>query len=200
MTKAFSRRVVARFMDRGAAGHPLTFAGNPYAGLKGCGRPSKEVDTTALSAPTKVAFGIALLSLTAAAATGLFVLREQTLAADLSLAGSGPVRVSIQGPDGEFLFNGTVAVENGSALTALEEAARRGGLPLRIERYEMGAYVAAIAGHEAHGAHGWQYWVGRDGAWVQGDRSAEHHPVREGDWVQWRWSSVGDTAPFAERS
>lgn len=144
--------------------------------------------------PSKVVVGIALLAVTAAGATGLLALRASL--EEVPPTGAGDARVSIQLPDGSFLFNRTVPVANATALSALAAAAREGSFTYDAQSYDMGTYVVGIGGHAARGAEGWQYWVHRDGAWVQGDRSADRFPVAPGEWVHWRWSSVGETTPF----
>lgn len=102
---------------------------------------------------------------------------------------SGAYAIKIEGPDGGVIFDGVAHAENATVLTLLEAAAELGSFALVIDAYPgMGAYVRSIDGHEAHGASGWVYEIQRDGAWQNGDRSAAHQPLREGDAVRWRWT------------
>lgn len=97
---------------------------------------------------------------------------------------SGAFEVEVIGPGGP-LFAGTLRVENATALAALLAT----GLPVVTEDYPgMGAYVRAVAGHEAAGAEGWVYEVLRGGAWRSGDRSADAFPLEPGDAVRWSWT------------
>jgi len=147
--------------------------------------------------PAKTVAGIVLLAVTVASALAALHLRDELLRAGLAEgAGAGNVRVTVLDPDGRALFNGTVHLENGTVLLALDAAARAGNFTYGVREYDMGAYVHEIGGHEARGAHGWKYWVQRDGGWSLGDRSAQWYPVRDGDWVLWRWGTLDDSEPF----
>lgn len=101
---------------------------------------------------------------------------------------SAAFAVEIVGPDG-VLFEGTVQVENATALSALQAAAARAGLELTLEEYPgMGTYVRAIGPHRAAGPTGWVYEVREESGWVSGDRSAAHRPLRAGEALRWSWT------------
>lgn len=101
---------------------------------------------------------------------------------------SGSYPVSIIGPEGT-LFEGIVRVENATALSALQAAAASAGLGIEMETYPgMGVYVRAIGGIRAEGPSGWVYEVREGDAWVSGDRSAAHRPLREGEALRWSWT------------
>lgn len=102
---------------------------------------------------------------------------------------SGAFSVTIVGPGNATLFEGVVRVENATALSALQAAAREGGLDVATQNYPgMGVYVRAIGGHAAQGPNGWIYEISRGGAWVSGDRSAADYPLQAGDALRWRWT------------
>jgi len=93
------------------------------------------------------------------------------------------------GPEGPLLDE-AVEVEDATVLRALEAAAARAGLALRLEEYPgMGTYVRSIGQWTAQGATGWVYEVERDGAWRSGDRSAEFYALEKGDAMRWTWTS-----------
>lgn len=145
----------------------------------------------------RIVVGVALLALAAAGAVALVALQQAAQADGLAEAGTGEVRVSIVGRDGETLWNGTVRVENATGLTALAEAARVGGFTYRVRDYGgMGAYVEEIAGQEASGPEGWKYWTLEDGRFVEGDRSSEFAPLQDGGWVHWRWAASDTREPW----
>lgn len=103
---------------------------------------------------------------------------------------SAAYRVEALGPEGAILDE-VVAVDDATVLGALLAAAERRGLEVRVDRYPgMGAYVRAIDGVEAAGASGWIYEVQREGAWQNGDRSAELYSLQKGDSVRWRWTDA----------
>jgi hypothetical protein len=107
---------------------------------------------------------------------------------DAPSSGVASYPVEVVGPEG-VLFQGTVRVENATALSALEAAAAHAGLGLKVQRYPgMGSYVRAIGPYEAAGASGWTYEVKRGDAWTTGDRSAEYFPLAPGDALRWRWT------------
>lgn len=126
----------------------------------------------------RLVLAIGLLVLLAGGAVGLYALR--------TLDGTpGQYRVLVIGPGDDILFDGNVTASDGTVLSAL----RATGLALDVREYPgMGAYVRGIAGHQASGASGWIYEVGRDGAWSSGDTSAEFAPLTAGDEVRWRWT------------
>lgn len=96
--------------------------------------------------------------------------------------------VEIVGPGGA-LFEGTVSVENATALSALQAAAREAGLEVDLEEYPgMGTYVRAVGPHRAGGPSGWVYQVRVEGEWVSGDRSAADRPLRSGEALRWSWT------------
>lgn len=96
--------------------------------------------------------------------------------------------VLVLGPEGPLL-DVTVTVESATVLLALEQACAERAIDLEVERFPgMGTYVRAIAGHRADGADGWIYEVLRDGAWINGDRSAEYFALEGGDAVRWSWT------------
>lgn len=100
----------------------------------------------------------------------------------------GVYHVEAIGPDGTVL-DARVHVPDATALRALEAAAQASGIALELERYAgMGTYVRAIGGHAARGASGWVYEIQRDGALMNGDRSAEFFPLEQGDAVRWSWT------------
>lgn len=102
---------------------------------------------------------------------------------------SGTYAVEAIGPDGP-LFLETVALDDATALRALEVAAERRGFALTLEEYPgMGTYVRAIGPHVAAGASGWVYEVERGGSWISGDRSAEIFALQKGDALRWSWTS-----------
>lgn len=101
---------------------------------------------------------------------------------------SGSYEVEIVGPDG-ILFSGAVAVENATALSALQAAAARAGLAVQLEEYPgMGTYVRAIGPHRASGPTGWVYEVREPSGWTYGDRSAADRPLTAGEAVRWSWT------------
>lgn len=103
-----------------------------------------------------------------------------------AVAGTHAVR--IEGPAGT-LFDDSVSVERATALSVLLAAAGKGGFGVEVDEYPgLGAYVRAIAGHEASGTSGWIYEVSSaDGGWVAGDRSAALRALAPGEAVRWRW-------------
>lgn len=103
-------------------------------------------------------------------------------------AASGAVRVVVTGPGAEPIHDGTVDVENGTALDALLAAADAGGFAVETRAYSYGTYVVSIAGHRASGASGWIYAVERGGERRPADRAADLMPVGEGDTVRWTWT------------
>lgn len=102
----------------------------------------------------------------------------------------GRYEVEALGPDGR-LFLETVALEDATALSALQAAAAAQGIALALEEYPgMGTYVRGIGGHRAEGASGWIYEVQRDGSWIGGDRSAAFFGLQKGDALRWSWTAV----------
>ncbi|HWG89950.1 MAG TPA: hypothetical protein VNZ52_03785 [Candidatus Thermoplasmatota archaeon] len=145
----------------------------------------------------KVAVGVGLLAVVALAAAGLVALDAALLAAEKADRNApGDVRVTVLLPDGRPLFNATVPSENGTALSVLLSAAAAGGFEVVVDNQSLGAYVRAIAGHEASGAEGWKYYVQHAGVWEGGDRTSADYPVGRGDWVLWRWGGLEDEGPW----
>ena len=109
--------------------------------------------------------------------------------------GAGPAgsyALLLQGPGGEILFDGSVEVQEATALSVLRAAAGQADLDLEVEG-EGGpcgwVYVVAVAGHREAGSAGWEYWVRpAGGAWDLPDHSAACHALRPGDSVLWRWT------------
>ncbi len=107
--------------------------------------------------------------------------------------GTGAFPIAIVAPDGSTLFEGVVTVENATALSVLQAAARAGGFALELEDFGgMGTYVRAIGPHRAEGASGWVYEIrGPDDTWTSGDRSAAFKPISQGGEVRWSWTESG---------
>jgi predicted ribosomally synthesized peptide with SipW-like signal peptide len=100
---------------------------------------------------------------------------------------SGSVHVEILGPQGA-LWNGAVRVENATALSVLDAAARAANLTVAREDYPgMGTYVRAIGPYAGHGASGWIYEISEGASWRSGDRAASAYPLAPGESVRWRW-------------
>lgn len=99
-------------------------------------------------------------------------------------------RVEAIGPSG-VLLDESVRVEDATVLRALQAAADARDVALGLVEYPgMGTYVRSIGGFEASGASGWIYEVHRDGAWENGDRSAEFYALQKGDSVRWTWTDA----------
>ena len=133
----------------------------------------------------RTAISVVLLLLTLVSAGALAAWGMQRVPGETAL-----YRVEAIGPEGRVLDE-SVQVESGTVLTALEAAAARAGMELTLVEYPgMGAYVRAIGPHQAAGANGWIYEVHRDGAWQNGDRSAEFYALQKGDSVRWTWTDA----------
>lgn len=98
--------------------------------------------------------------------------------------------VTAVGPGGEVVLERAVPVEQATVLRALQMAADDASVELELIDYPgMGTYVRSIAGLRAQGATGWIYEVHRAGAWINGDRSAEHFALQKGDATRWTWTA-----------
>lgn len=137
-----------------------------------------------------------MVSVKLAVATSLLALLvggagAYALLADRAPGAAGAYLVSVEGPRGVLLFEGSVDVEGATALSVLQAAAQEAGLALELEEYPgMGTYVRAIGPYRATGGSGWVYEVRAQGAdaWASGDRSAELYDLRPGDALRWRWT------------
>lgn len=100
---------------------------------------------------------------------------------------SGAFHVEVTGPDSS-LFNGSLDVENATALALLQAAGAKAHFEVLTREYPgMGTYVYSIGGFTARDASGWVYEVRKNGKWIAGDRSAAYYPVHEGEDLRWRW-------------
>lgn len=114
-----------------------------------------------------------------------------------SATGAYPLLVT--GPAGESIFNGTVALANGTALGILQAASAQSGFTLQVTGFNgyvngcTAAYVDAIAGHSAKGAAGWIYGVRHRGdlTWSYPSLSSACYGLHAGDQVWWRWTDTG---------
>lgn len=96
--------------------------------------------------------------------------------------------------DGRFLSVGGLAVDPPTALDALQAAARRLTLPLRLQDFgaPYGVLVSSI-GDDAHGGRGfWRYWVNRKIA----PQGAAAMGLVSGDQVAWRFTLNSAAALF----
>jgi hypothetical protein len=104
-------------------------------------------------------------------------------------------RATIVTRENTTLFNGTVWVQNDTALAVLDAASKAGNFSYHTTQYPelgsgaSGTFVDSIASEHGVGAEGWVYRTQRHGTWEIPTRSAAVWPVQAGDWVLWAWST-----------
>ncbi len=102
------------------------------------------------------------------------------------------VHVTIVADRNVTLFNGSVQVDNATALSALQAAALQAELELDVVAYpgfgRCGDYVAELAGLREHrDGTGWQYHVLVESQWEWGAQGAACRPLADGDALRWSW-------------
>ncbi|MCA1818876.1 MAG: hypothetical protein ABR562_07775 [Thermoplasmatota archaeon] len=112
---------------------------------------------------------------------------------------TGDFGVTVRDADGHAIFNGTVHATNATALSVLQEAARRAGFEVQVRSFGAyggracdGQYVESVAGRGAEGASGWvvRVWRKAAGEWSSPVQSAACEALADGDAVEWRWTAA----------
>lgn len=137
-----------------------------------------------------------------AAATLLFTAYASIHEAASTPTGKVTVHTAFVNQSGGTFFNATLHLDNATALTALDEAARKGNFSYHVTYYPgfgsraAGAFVDMVADEWAEPGQpdGWIYRIHRDGTWHVPDRSAAIYPLEDGDTLVWAWSAAWDGA------
>jgi len=93
--------------------------------------------------------------------------------------------IRIEGPDSTICLANNLSGD--TVLEVLEEASQLCQFEYTAEETAYGIYISEIAGIQASGLNGWQYWVN----WQSGNQSVDVYPVTDGDSILWSFGGFG---------